>query len=62
MGNLVFVLNRQASTLGKYTEAQAINCQTLELSEEVLCKTNPSTLATISNIALVLDKYRACQL
>jgi hypothetical protein len=56
------VLDRQASTLGKYAEAQAMNCQTLELSEEVLCKTNPSTLATISNIALVLDKYRACQL
>jgi hypothetical protein len=58
MSNLALVLNRQ----GKYAEAETMNRQTLELSEEVLGKTLPSTLTIISNLALVLNRCQACWL
>jgi hypothetical protein len=58
MSNLALVLSRQ----GKYAEAETMNRQTLELSEEVLGKTLPSTLTIISNLALVLNRCRACWL
>ncbi|KAG4433370.1 hypothetical protein IFR05_011154 [Cadophora sp. M221] len=42
MSNLAGVLDRQ----GKYAEAEAMNRQTLEIKEEVLGKTHPSTLTS----------------
>ena len=51
MNNLALVLNRQ----GKYVEAEAMNRQTLEITEEVLGKTHPDTLTTMNNLALVLN-------
>ena len=49
--NLALVLNKQ----GKYADAEAMNRQTLEIKEEVLGKTHPDTLTTMSNLALVLN-------
>ncbi|OBT80379.1 hypothetical protein VF21_00911 [Pseudogymnoascus sp. 05NY08] len=40
---------------GKYQESENLTRQTLKLKEEVLGKTHPHTLATMSNLALVLD-------
>ncbi|KFY31849.1 hypothetical protein V493_00740, partial [Pseudogymnoascus sp. VKM F-4281 (FW-2241)] len=41
---------------GKYDEAETMNRQTLKLMEEVLGKTHPYTLTTMSNLALVLER------
>jgi Flp pilus assembly protein TadD len=40
---------------GKFTEAEAINRQTLQLQETVLGKEYPSTLVSMSNLAVSLD-------
>jgi len=51
MNNLALVLDSQ----GKYKEAEAMNRQTLALSEMVLGREHPYTLTSMSNLALVLD-------
>jgi tetratricopeptide (TPR) repeat protein len=54
MSNLATVLDSQ----GKYTEAEAINRQTLELTEEVLGKTHPETLASVYCLAYLLESKK----
>jgi hypothetical protein len=44
------VLSRQ----GKYADAEAMNRQTLEISEEVLGKTHPDTLTSVYCLAYLL--------
>jgi tetratricopeptide (TPR) repeat protein len=41
---------------GKYQESESWIRQTLKLTEEVLGKTHPETLATMNNLAAVLDR------
>ncbi|KAF2819856.1 kinesin light chain 1 [Ophiobolus disseminans] len=58
-------MNRQTLALEEtYEAAEAMNRQTLALEETVLGREHPSTLATMSNLALVLDsqgKYEAAE-
>jgi tetratricopeptide (TPR) repeat protein len=46
---------RSLTNLGKNEAAQALLQQVIRIKEEVLGKTHPSTLATMSNLALVLS-------
>jgi hypothetical protein len=54
MSNLATVLDSQ----GKYADAEAMNCQMLEIMEEVLGKTHPYTLTSIYCLAYLLQKKR----
>jgi tetratricopeptide (TPR) repeat protein len=59
MSNLALVLESQ----GKYEEAEAMNRQTLALSETVLGHEHPDTLTSMNNLAHVLAKlcyYQEC--
>jgi tetratricopeptide (TPR) repeat protein len=54
MINLAGVLDKQ----GKYAEAESLNRQTLELSEEVLGKTHPETLTSVYCLAYLLQSRK----
>jgi tetratricopeptide (TPR) repeat protein len=47
---------RSLTNLGKNEAAQALLQQVIRIKEEVLGKTHPDTLATMSNLALVLSR------
>ncbi|KAI1132153.1 hypothetical protein F5Y10DRAFT_6263 [Nemania abortiva] len=52
---LLFNIAKSYSILGKYSEAEQLYRQTLQLQEEVLGREHPSTLASMNNLANVLD-------
>ncbi|KAI1439358.1 hypothetical protein F5Y02DRAFT_424100 [Annulohypoxylon stygium] len=51
---LLFNVAASHSILGKYNEAEQMYRQTLELTERVLGRENPSTLDSMNNLAVVL--------
>ncbi|KAK2005502.1 TPR-like protein [Colletotrichum eremochloae] len=53
--NLLSVTAESNELLGKYSEAEQMHRQTLELKEKVLGPENPDTLSSMNNLALVLD-------
>ena len=55
MSNLALLLCRQ----GKYTEAKAIQQQTLQLQKTVLGKDHPDTLMSMNNLASI-QRPRRC--
>ncbi|KAI1382616.1 uncharacterized protein F4822DRAFT_100890 [Hypoxylon trugodes] len=62
--DLLFNIAGSYSMLGKYNEAEQMYRQTLELRERMLGREHPSTLASMNNLALVLDsqgKYKEAE-
>ncbi|KAK1990627.1 hypothetical protein LX36DRAFT_647585 [Colletotrichum falcatum] len=55
LGNLLSITGESNTLLGKYSEAEQMHRQTLELKEKVLGPENPYTLDSMNNLALVLD-------
>lgn len=56
LGLLQRVVARAYDSLGKYKKAEIMYRETLALNEEVLGPENPSTLASMNNLASVLNK------
>jgi len=54
-GHLLFNVGASYSNLAKYQEAEEMYWQTLELKETVLGCEHPDTLASMNNLANVLD-------
>ncbi|KAI1159510.1 P-loop containing nucleoside triphosphate hydrolase protein [Nemania serpens] len=54
-GSLLFNIAESYSILGKYNNAEQLYWQTLQLREEVLGREHPDTLASMNNLALVLN-------
>ncbi|KAK1641365.1 kinesin light chain [Colletotrichum phormii] len=54
--DLLSRIGRSNTLLGKYDEAEQTHRQTLELSQKVLGPENPSTLVSMNNLALVLER------
>jgi hypothetical protein len=57
MNNLAISLDRQ----GKYTEAEAMHRQTLQLRETLLGKGHPDTLRSMNDLAISLDSRASTQ-
>ena len=53
--DLLFNIGECFRISSKYTEAEQMYRQTLELREKVLGQEHPSTLDSMNNLALVLD-------
>ncbi|KJZ68443.1 hypothetical protein HIM_12168 [Hirsutella minnesotensis 3608] len=54
-GELLFNVGESVHVLGKYHEAEQMHRQALDLSEKVLGKEHPATLASMNNLAGVLE-------
>ena len=54
--DLLFNVGESFHVMGKYQEAERMYRQALELKEKVLSQEHPDTLASMNNLAVVLDK------